>query len=74
MNKVYYEMPDLRARRNAVKLSGEKLSRMAGCSLASVYKIEYGQRATQQMFERIDAALRSVKDKHDPHVHARGTG
>ena len=57
-------LPDLRERRQAVKLSAEKLAHMANCSLSTVLGIEKGRRPSQPMADRIDAALRSVEVQH----------
>jgi transcriptional regulator with XRE-family HTH domain len=57
-----HPIPDLRARRMALGFSAEKVARLADCSTAYVRTIEHGYRPSQQMANRLDAALRSVEN------------
>jgi predicted transcriptional regulator len=52
-----HPIPDLRARRDAIGLSAEKLARKADCSTPYIRNIEHGYRPSDAVAARIEAAL-----------------
>lgn len=59
------EIEALKRRRRVAGISQQKLAELAGCSIATVRRIESID-LSPQMFARIDAALSSIENADDP--------
>ena len=60
-----HPLPNLRERRLAVEISAERLARLVDTTMTTVYRIEHGWKPSQNLADRINAALAVLEAERD---------